>query len=274
MSIELSVIGTDPDLNLSAEVTPSNRNQSNESEGPGGEVHRLPSELVFRPIRSRNLFEETVARLGQAIKLGVVPRGERFPAERELADQLKVSRVTVREALRALEQAGLVEIRRGRNGGAYVLGPDVKQSEQRMRKLLREMGADLDDAIDFRLAIEPAIVALAAERRTEEQLTEAFALLEESQQMPIAGFPGADSRFHLSLGPMAHSPSLSAALTEVHVRFGEILGAMPIIEESVRHSIAQHRKILEEIEAGNADGARAEMTDHVEATAVLLRSLS
>jgi len=237
------------------------------------DVERLPSELVFRSIRSRNLFEETVARLGQAIKLGVVPHGERFPTERELAERLEVSRVTVREALRALEQAGLVEIRRGRHGGAYVLRDDMKQSKTRAKKLVRQMGPDLDDVIDFRRAIEPTIVELAAQRRTPDQLSRAAELLEDSLRVPPTGFRGADSRFHLVLAPMAGSPSLASAAADVQLRLGELMAAMPILDESIRHSHAQHRKILAAIEASDPELAKETMLDHLEATAALLHSL-
>lgn len=248
-----------------------------ETESPGrlgaDDVHRLPAELVFRSIRSRNLFEETVARLGQAIKLGVIPRGERFPTERELAERLEVSRVTVREALRALEQAGFVEIRRGRHGGAYVLQSEPGASKRRARKLVREMGDGLDDAIDYRRAIEPTIVELAAERRTEEQLAEAAEVLEESTQVPPAGFRGADSRFHLALAPMAGSPSLAAAAADVQLRLSELLAAMPILEESIRNSHAQHEEILTAIRDRDAEKARRRMLDQIEATSALLHSL-
>jgi DNA-binding FadR family transcriptional regulator len=241
--------------------------------GDASDLERLPPELVFRSIRSRNLFEETVARLGQAIKLGVVPYGERFPTERELAEQLKVSRVTVREALRALEQAGFVEIRRGRHGGAYVLQNEVKQSKKHARKLAREMGPGLDDALDFRRAIEPAIVELAAERHDEAQLAVATELLAESQQVPPSGYRGADSRFHLALAAMANSPSLAGAATDVQLRLSELLSALPILDESIRHSHAQHKKILDAIAARDGATARAMMIEHLEATADLLHGL-
>jgi DNA-binding FadR family transcriptional regulator len=74
----------------------------------------LTASVVFRPVREGNAFEETVERLLQAIKLGVVGLGERLPPERELAPRLGISRVTLREAIRALQQEGYVESRRGR----------------------------------------------------------------------------------------------------------------------------------------------------------------
>ncbi|MGN9907355.1 FadR/GntR family transcriptional regulator [Phytohabitans sp. LJ34] len=76
---------------------------------------------LWRPVRGGNAFEITVSRLAQAIKLGMVAEGERLPAERELAEKLQVSRVTLREAIRALREAGYLESRRGRTGGTFVV---------------------------------------------------------------------------------------------------------------------------------------------------------
>jgi len=239
----------------------------------GQDIERLPPELVFRSIRSRNLFEETVARLSQAIRLGVVGIGDRFPTERELTEQLEVSRVTVREALRALEQAGLIEIRRGRQGGAYVLPSELSESRANPRMVLRDMGPELADAMDYRRAIEPTIVELAAQRRDDSQLAYAYSLFEQSKRVPPAGFRGADSRLHLALAPMTGSPSLIAAAADVQLRLGELLVAMPILAESIRHSHLQHARILDAIRDEDPQAARDAMTEQIDATAALLRSL-
>jgi len=97
---------------------------------------------LLRPVREGNAFEETVERLLTVIKLGVVGPGERFPAERELAAQLGISRPTLREAIRELQQAGYVESRRGRSGGTFVTGaswssywPSRSSSRSRSRAL-------------------------------------------------------------------------------------------------------------------------------------------
>ena len=93
----------------------------------GGE-HRgaSASDALFRPVRAANAFEETVERLLQAVRLGVVAPGERLPAERDLAARLGVSREKVRESLAALTGAGYLEVRRGRYGGTFVLSADPR----------------------------------------------------------------------------------------------------------------------------------------------------
>jgi len=80
-----------------------------------------PGVPVWRPVRGGNAFEITVARLAQAVRLGVVAVGQRLPPERELAERLQVSRVTLREAIRALREAGYLQSRRGRTGGTFVV---------------------------------------------------------------------------------------------------------------------------------------------------------
>jgi DNA-binding FadR family transcriptional regulator len=97
----------------------------------GESVAALP---LWRPVRGGNAFEITVARLAQAIKLGLVVEGERLPAERELADSLQVSRVTLREAIRALREAGFLESRRGRSGGTFVISREGAQRESAPRR--------------------------------------------------------------------------------------------------------------------------------------------
>ena len=89
-------------------------------EAGGGEV-RDGLTPVLRPVRAGNGFEEALEQILQVVRLGLVPGGERLPAERELAERLGISRVTLREVLKVLQDQGLVESRRGRYGGTFVL---------------------------------------------------------------------------------------------------------------------------------------------------------
>src|SRR6478672_11052045 len=77
-------------------------------------------ELTFSPVRSQTAFEETMDRIGTAIKLGVLAPGDRLPAERDLCQKLEISRSTLRQALTALVQSGHLVAARGRGGGTFV----------------------------------------------------------------------------------------------------------------------------------------------------------
>ncbi len=116
-------------------------------------------EAVFAAVRSQTAFEETVDRLGTAIKLGLLAPGTRLPPERELCSQLGIARSTLRQALTALTESGLLYAVRGRGGGTFVADP-LPPADAPSPALL----ATWREACDMRLAIELAVAALAAER--------------------------------------------------------------------------------------------------------------
>jgi DNA-binding FadR family transcriptional regulator len=232
-------------------------------------------ELVLRPIRSRNLFEETIGRIGQAIQLGVVGPGERFPPERELAEMLGVSRVVVREALRALEQAGRIEIRRGRQGGAFVTKPRASpRSDASARRIVRQMGQSLNDLFEYRWAVEPAAASIAAAKAVESDIVHLRQVFEASTQTTPEGFRAADVRVHLVIAEIAQSAMVASAVAEVQARFSEIFLAIPILGESIRHSHDQHRAVIDAIAAGDREAARDAMEEHVRGSEELIRALA
>lgn len=121
-------------------------------------------DAIFPPVRTANVFEETVERILQSIKLGVVPSGDRLPSERELAARLGVSRVTVREAIRVLQEAGYVDSKRGRYGGTFVLyRPDDPPSG--VRVLGKDRNHETGDVLTFRQVLEVGAAEAAAQRK-------------------------------------------------------------------------------------------------------------
>src|SRR3954447_2035900 len=117
-------------------------------------------EAVFKPVHAPTTFEETVERLGTAIRLGLLSPGTRLPPERDLADQLRISRSTLRQALTTLMQSGHLVSVRGRAGGTFVaeeppLGQDVDAEV---------IGEDARAVLDYRVAVETGATVLAAER--------------------------------------------------------------------------------------------------------------
>ena len=230
---------------------------------------------LLRPIKDGNTFEQTVERLANAVRMGVVATGERLPPERELADQLNVSRVTLREAIKALHQAGYVVSTRGRSGGTIVIYDPATRSTSDPRRVARELGAaEVLDALAYRSVVEPGAAELAA-RRPLDRLS-ADRLRAAAVAATTAGGPSRrveDSRFHILIAELSGSPSVAAAVADVQARLDELLLAIPVFPKNIAHSDRQHARIGRAIVRSDPEAARAAMSEHVDGTAALLRGL-
>lgn len=235
----------------------------------------LDDSPLLRPVRDRNMFEETVERLAQAIRLGVVETGERLPPERDLAAQLKVSRMTLREAIKALQQAGYVESRRGRTGGTVVVYDRSRRAVQDPRRIVSALGvAEIDDALAFRSVVEPGAAELAASRRLSVDDRDRLRAALAAATGPVPSMRRVvDSRLHVLIAELSGSPSLAAAVAQVQGRLDELLAAIPVFDHNIKHSDAQHVRFVGAIIKGRPDRARTAMSEHVDGTALLLRGL-
>jgi GntR family transcriptional repressor for pyruvate dehydrogenase complex len=241
---------------------------------PEHSFSELP-EAVLRSVRGHHAFEACVEQLATAIRLGVYPLGTTLPPERELAVMLSVSRATLREAMAALREAGLVETRRGRGGGTVVTLKPRTPSARAAARVSAERRRDWLDALEYRRIVEPgaAYVAAALEltdaRRA--QLQEAHAAVMAAPKP--AAHRQADSRFHLTIASLADSPRLIEAVTSVQGTLHEMLLAIPVLQANIAHSDRQHAVVVKAILAGDADRARRAMEEHCDDTAALLRGL-
>jgi GntR family transcriptional repressor for pyruvate dehydrogenase complex len=229
---------------------------------------------VLRPVRGHHAFEACVEQLATAIKLGVYPHGTLLPSERELSEQMGVSRATLREAIAALRAAGLVETTRGRGGGTMVRKAPARRTST-ARAAIRGRHEDLLDSLQFRSVVEPGAAALAAGRELDQATRR---LLEESLTTVSEAPPGAehrqcDSRLHLAIAAASGSRRTMAAVTQVQADLDEMLHAIPVLSVNIAHSTVQHKAIVSAILAGNARRASRVMTEHCEDTAALLRGL-
>lgn len=229
---------------------------------------------VLRPVRAGNAFEETVERLLQAIKLGVVAPGDKLPPERELAVQLGISRVTLREAIRALSDAGYLDVRRGRYGGAFVTYVPPKPDAGDLRQAVNEMGmADLSDALTFRLAVEcGAAQVLAGSGLTQEKRAVLVRRLAELNQAGLEDYRRLDTAFHLSIAELTGSTLLATTCADARSRVSDLLNAIPMLQVNLDHAAGQHQAIVDAILAGDPDAARRAVVEHLEGTAALLRA--
>jgi DNA-binding FadR family transcriptional regulator len=227
---------------------------------------------VFRPVRSGNAFEETVERLLQAIKLGVLDHGDRLPPERELAPLLGIGRVTLREAIHVLQQEGYVESRRGRSGGTFVVYRRPKPREDDLRRAVARMGDRLSDTLTFRMAVETgAVEALATSPLSSDQRTLLRTRLAEVNAARPGEYRRLDTVFHLTIAELTGSRLLANACADARMRVTDLLNAIPVLGPNIEHAAAQHAAIVDAVLLGDPVAARTAVAEHLEATASLLR---
>jgi DNA-binding FadR family transcriptional regulator len=206
---------------------------------------------IFQRVHPPTTFEETVERLGTAIKLGLLVPGSRLPPERELAAQLGIARSTLRQALRALVQSGHLHAVRGRAGGTFVSdAPPLHGTD------LGHLPPDWRGVLDYRIAVEMGAAALAAERATPRSLDRMATLVDQMTAAPhFDAYRRADVGFHIGLAEAAASPRLIAAMTDVQSDMSDLIFRIAHPEEVLARSNDQHRRIVAALARG--DGARA-----------------
>jgi len=247
---------------------------------------------LLRPVREGNAFEETVERLLTVIKLGLIGPGERFPPERELAAQLGISRLTLREAIRELQQADFVESRRGRLGGTFVTYTRPAPNVGDLRRLALERGQKLADALTLRFAVETGAADMLAQQVAAEAdpavepvapviapamadgLTGRDVLLSRLKDVNNAeplDYRRMDTLFHLAIAELTGSNLLSTACAEARMQLNDLLNAIPMLKLNIAHAAAQHAAIVDAILAGDPEGARNAVAEHLAGTGSLLR---
>jgi GntR family transcriptional regulator, transcriptional repressor for pyruvate dehydrogenase complex len=229
----------------------------------------MPPSDALRPVGSRSTADEVAEQIRALIHRGELASGDRLPAERELAAQLGVARLTLREALSALQEEGYLVARRGATGGTFVT--DLQRPRDRWVLRMREDLADLEDIIEFRIAVERRAAKLACRRRTRADLAElrdSVAFLESARD--IATFRSADAQFHACVARAARSPRLAQAVGEAR---GELFLPTDFLDyrPAVATTSREHGAIVEAIRLRDADLAADLVERHIEGTRVWLR---
>jgi DNA-binding FadR family transcriptional regulator len=230
----------------------------------------LSPETVFSPVRSQTAFEETVDRLGTAIRLGLLPPGARLPAERVLCARLGIARSTLRQALTALGQSGHLRAVRGRGGGTFVADrppPDEPPSP--------ELLAGWREVCDGRLAVELGVAVLAAERASSVALDGLDELSHTLEGLldDFAAYRQIDVRLHVGLAEATGSARLVMATTEAQGAMTGLIGLIAHPPEVLASANAQHRRILVAVREGDEGGAAAAMAEHLRGTEHVLAGL-
>lgn len=197
---------------------------------------------------------------------GTRPSGAALPAERELVAETGLSRAAVRDALRILETEGLIEIKQGRYGGSIVRQPANDALDKPIALFVRGRQVSLGELIEARVAVEPTIAELAAQRRTLEELAALAELTAELGEAigDVPRFLDANVRWYLALADACHNDLLRAFVSSIAGLILAETGKQGMAPEPTRRLILQsHRRVLQAVESGDAVAARRRMERHV-----------
>jgi GntR family transcriptional repressor for pyruvate dehydrogenase complex len=224
---------------------------------------------VFTPVQTRRTFEEAADQIAEKVRTGELRPGDRLPGERSLAAQMEISRPTLREAVKVLVDAGVLEVRRGPGGGMYVATDVVPTDLVRHSASLRL--AEIAAVLEARRILEPRVAQLAAERATDEDF-EAMERSIEAMRRIVAGgwhqrhedrFLQLDVQFHLALARAAGNPTVET-LMRILLRQLEIARDMamhvPLIPE---WTIGIHERTLAALRSGEPDEVESVMDEHL-----------
>ncbi len=225
---------------------------------------------MFQVAKQTKIFQDVVEQIQEAIFEGRLKPGQTLPAERELKAMFNVSRGTLREALRVLEQKGLIEIRLGVGGGSMVKSIDSTQVSESIGLLIRSQNISLLHLSEFREDVEGIVAAHAAERHTYQDIELLRELLDRARECVRQGssrcddFIGIDKQIHMKMAVITENPLYISMLHSIHDnihRYYERFLSMK--EPELYENYQDLRKIVQAVENGQADLARKLTRDHV-----------
>lgn len=218
----------------------------------------------------QRLFRKVAQQIEHTVLSGELRPGDMLPPERILQKQFGVSRTVIREALKALELQGLIEVQHGR--GAIVATPRASSVAASMVRYIRIQESPIWALNELRSILEIEIVALAAERRTEQDLGDLTELLDRMAQKVASPseYAELDMAFHQALTSSAHNPLFPVVLEPFMTLLRESRRLGATVPDAQRRSLEVHKKVLKAIELQDPEAARIAMDEHCHLVAKLL----
>nr|MBF0682641.1 FadR family transcriptional regulator [Pseudomonas sp.] len=221
---------------------------------------------VFQQVKSRRVSDEVEDQIRRLLVAGELKPGDKLPSERDLAAQLGVGRNALREALRSLEMAGVVELRKGPKGGSFVTHGTTELLTQGLRDLLTLHAVTIEQITEARMLFEQAVVQTACRKATEDDFDEMQAVLEAAKEAYVQKNFDAKLRklveFHIVLGRATHNPVL-AFVTESIMQF-MLEYAQSIGPDRNELSLIAIGRIIDAVRARDEVAARQAMSEHLE----------
>lgn len=219
---------------------------------------------MFKPVKKTRIYEEIVEKVKGMVEQGMLNSGDQLPSERELSEVFKVSRSSVREALRALESQGFLESRQG--DGTYIASRPVEDLVDPFAEVIFTEKDGQMELFEMRRLIEPQLACLAAERATPEDIAEMEEILKQQQEQVSRGEPGTeiDKLFHDKLSMATKNTILIRIMDTVMDFLTESREKSLQTEGRPWKSLSRHREILAAIKAGDKEQAANIMREHLE----------
>jgi len=219
---------------------------------------------MFKPVKKTRVYEEIVSKIKNMISQGKLNSGDQLPTERELSEVFKVSRSSVREALRTLESQGYLESRQG--DGTYIARQPVETLVQPLASAILTEKDALSELFEMRRLIEPQLAFLAAERATPEEIIEMEKILSIQKEQISKGESGTDfdKTFHYTLAKATKNNILIQIMDSVMDALAESRDQYLQVEGRPEKSLARHRELLNVVKAGDRELAADIMREHLE----------
>lgn len=221
--------------------------------------------IQFEPFQENKKFEKIVTLLKDKILAGEFHPGDRLPSERELSEALQVSRLAVREAYRALQMYGILEIRRGHQGGAFICAPSSKSIIQSISDLFRFQGISIEEWTEARIIFETDIARLVIKRATKEDLAWLNQVIEKTEEKSRAGKVVHSEliRFHICLAELTRNKILYTSYRSMMDLLLSSFLALNVKADHYHNVAAEHREILDALQQGDAEIFIQLVTQHV-----------
>jgi DNA-binding FadR family transcriptional regulator len=225
---------------------------------------------MFKKTSQQRIFEDLVSQIEGAILDGRLKTGDKLPAQRDLVDMFQTSRGPLREALRVLEQKGLLEIKRGVRGGAVVKQPGMAPVAESLGLLIRHREITLSELSEFREGVEGSVAAIAAQRATPADVRQLKSLLKQAKKHVAAGigawepFCQVDNRIHLAIAKAAGNRVYEFVLRMVHENIQQYYEAHPLKDHPFMQENYQDLcDIVTALEKQQTTAVRSLMQSHV-----------
>jgi GntR family transcriptional repressor for pyruvate dehydrogenase complex len=226
-------------------------------------TQETPADVLIEPVKRSRIYEHIVEQIRALIREGRWAPGDQIPPERELAERFRVSRTSVREALRALELQGVIESRQG--GGTFVRTADTEALVPPLAAAIMRGRRELSEVLEVRELIEPGIARSAAARATLEHVSEMESLVERQRQCIAEGrsFVDEDTAFHYTLARAADNNILLRLHNLILDLLRESRQSYLHVPDRPQTSLRGHEAILAAVKAHDAEAAYAASLAHI-----------